>query len=180
MAENEKFNKKFLKTQELLIKYGELLTEMKKEEIIRTKNLVGDSGECIVVNYYCGNSNLPNLILTPPSNKNYDAIDERGLKYTIKTTSMKMTGMFHIKKTEIKQFDFIIIVRFNKNYQLIQIIELTWDDFLKYRQMDEVGKTDDMGRYRIRFSKIFLNETKSKSVYYNENINKLENEAHIK
>lgn len=169
MEDKEKFNKKFLKTQELLIKYGELLTEMKKEDIIRTKNLVGDSGECLVVNYYCNNPNLPNLILTPPSNKDYDAISENGLKYTIKTTSMKMTGMFHIKRTESKQFDFIIIVRFNKAYQLIQIIELTWDDFLKYRQMDEIGKTEDMGRYRIRFSKTFLKETKSKLVYSNEN-----------
>ena len=91
---DEKFNfknlidlKKF-NPAELFSIYSDILDELKKREIITTKNIVGEMGEYLVIDYFNNNSNLPNLSKAPVSTKNIDAISNEGKRYSIKSTSI--------------------------------------------------------------------------------------------
>ena len=79
---------------ELIHVYGELLEELRKRNIIRTKNATGDLGEYIVVEFYNKTKGLPKLQFAPPSTKNIDAISVAGERYSIKATTGNVTGAF--------------------------------------------------------------------------------------
>ena len=44
---------------ELIRIYGELLSKMREDELIRSKNVTGDLGEYIVIDYYTKNFDYP-------------------------------------------------------------------------------------------------------------------------
>ncbi|MGN0611151.1 MAG: hypothetical protein ACI4JI_05140 [Ruminiclostridium sp.] len=46
---------------ELIEIYGELLSRMRENKLIRSKNVTGDLGEYIVVDYYTKTKGLPKL-----------------------------------------------------------------------------------------------------------------------
>ena len=83
-----------LDNDELISLYPKLLKELKRREIIRTNNLIGELGEFIAVREYKKNSQLPQLQLNLKSTKNVDAISIKGERYAIKSTSGKGTGVF--------------------------------------------------------------------------------------
>ena len=69
---------------ELIRIYGELLSKMREDGLIRSKNVTGDLGEYIVIDYYNKTRGLPKLQFAPPSTKNIDAISINGERYSIK------------------------------------------------------------------------------------------------
>ncbi len=79
---------------ELIHIYGELLSQMRKENLICSKNVTGDIGEYIVVDHYTKTKGLPKLQFAPPSTKNIDAISVNGEMYLIKCTTTNTTGVF--------------------------------------------------------------------------------------
>ena len=127
-----------LDNDELISLYPKLLKELKRREIIRTNNLIGELGEFIAASEYKKNSQLPQLQLNLKSTKNVDAISIKGERYAIKSTSGKGTGVFASLPNEddgIVHFEYLILVIFNKDYTLKEIYELTWKDFLRFRKM---------------------------------------------
>ena len=80
---------------ELIRIYGELLSKMREDELIRSKNVTGDLGEYIVIDYYTKTKGLPKLQFAPPSTKNIDAISVNGERYSIKCTTTNTTGAFY-------------------------------------------------------------------------------------
>ena len=127
-----------LENDELISLYPKLLKELKRREIIRTNNLIGELGEFIAASEYKKNSQLPQLQLNLKSTKNVDAISIKGERYAIKSTSGKGTGVFASLPNEddgIVHFEYLILVIFNKDYTLNEIYELTWKDFLRFRKM---------------------------------------------
>jgi len=82
------------------------------------------------------NKDLPNLKLAPTSNKSYDAIDEEGKTYAIKTITRNVTGVFYglnssTSKVENKQiFDYAIVIKLNENYGIEKVIQLDWTQFI--------------------------------------------------
>lgn len=56
-------------SMELIQIYGELLSKMRENNLIRSKNITGDLGEYIVVNYHTKTKGLPKLQFAPPSTK---------------------------------------------------------------------------------------------------------------
>jgi hypothetical protein len=50
-----------LSDNELVQAYSDVLKELKKREIIRTKNIVGDLGEYLAIDYYNRTPGLPKL-----------------------------------------------------------------------------------------------------------------------
>ena len=127
-----------LENDELISLYPKLLKELKRREIIRTNNLIGELGEFIAASEYKKNSQLPQLQLNLKSTKNVDAISIKGERYAIKSTSGKGTGVFASlpnKDDGIVHFEYLILVIFNKDYTLKEIYELTWKDFLRFRKM---------------------------------------------
>ena len=124
---------------ELIRRYGELLSIMREDELIRSKNVTGDLGEYIVIDYYTKTKGLPKLQFAPPSTKNIDAISVNGERYSIKCTTTNTTGAFYgINKdadiASIKPlFEYVVVIKLDKNYQPEFILELNWETFFKHK-----------------------------------------------
>ena len=127
-----------LSDNELIALYPELLKELKSRKIIRTKNLIGDLGEHIAESIYKKDSSLPIIELTYNSTKNIDAVSRGGERYAIKSASGAGTGVFSSLPLEddgVVYFEYLVFVIFNKDYILKEIFELTWKDFLRFRNI---------------------------------------------
>ena len=124
---------------ELIRIYGELLSKMREDELIRSKNVTGDLGEYIVIDYYTKTKGLPKLQFAPPSTKNIDAISVNGERYSIKCTTTNTTGAFYgINKdadiASIKPlFEYVVVIKLDKNYQPAVRLELNWETFFKHK-----------------------------------------------
>ena len=81
--------------QELINTYSQVIKELKKRNIIRTKNVVGELGEFLAIEHYCKTPGLPNLQAAPVGTQNIDAISRSGERYSIKSTSGNVTGVFY-------------------------------------------------------------------------------------
>lgn len=120
--------------------YGKILKKLKNDGVIRTKNLVGELGEYMAIDYYCKTKGLPKLQAAPPSTKNIDAISVEGDRYSIKATTSKTTGVFYglnpkgMEGEEKQKFEYVIIVRFDENMIMTQILELDWSSFLRHKK----------------------------------------------
>ena len=126
-----------LNDDDLIDVYPSLLKELKSRGIIRTNNLIGEVGEYIAVSYYNKQPALPNLMLNKENTKNIDAVSNKGERYSIKSVSGNVTGVFSSLPLEddgIVYFEYLVIVIFNKDYRLNEILELTWKEFLRYRK----------------------------------------------
>lgn len=125
---------------ELIKIYGELLAEMRSKKLIRSKNVTGDLGEYIVVDYYERTKGLPRLQFAPPSTKNIDAISVNGERYSIKCITTNTTSAFYgiekdVSKDLIKPlFEYVVVIKLDVNYQPKLILELDWDTFFKHKR----------------------------------------------
>jgi hypothetical protein len=128
-----------LNDKDLILLYGKLLKELRHRKIIRTKNVVGDLGERFAIDHYTNSEVLESLTDAPPSSKSIDAIGNYGNRYAIKSVTGSVTGVFYglphknSMENPTKLFDFLIIVVFSDNYELKNMYELTWLQFLKHR-----------------------------------------------
>ena len=117
-----------LTVSELVALYGDIIQELKEKGVIRSKNVVGDIGEYLAIDYYCKTPGLPRLQFAPPSTENIDAISTKGERYSIKSTTSSTTGVFYGVNTpenatpQKQLFEYVIIVVLNDSYQLEKII----------------------------------------------------------
>ena len=131
---------KKLPTEEIIGLYPEIIKELKHRDVIQSKNLVGEIGEFLAISHYNKTSNLSNLKRADPSTKNLDAISRNGDRYAIKATSTTATGAFwglndpENKKKDKQRFEFVIIVIFDKNYELTDMLEIDWEQFLELKR----------------------------------------------
>lgn len=159
MSENIEF--KDYSNQSLVQAYGILLSEMRERGIIRSKNVTGDLGEFIAIDYYTKTAGLPKLQLAPPSTKNIDAISVNGERYTIKTITTNTTGTFYgipkeVKKEDIKPvFEYLIIVKLDDNYLPVFILEMDWDTFFKHKHWHS-----RINAYNVIVNKDVINDSK--------------------
>jgi hypothetical protein len=131
-----------LSDDELWLLYGETIKKLKERSLIRTRNIVGERGEFLVIKLYNETKGMPNLQAAPEGTQNVDALSRKGERYSIKTVSEPntTTGVFYgcgdKKDGESieKKFEYVIIVQIAKDFTLKKIIELTWDQFIKYRR----------------------------------------------
>ena len=121
---------------ELIGFYSKWIKELKTRKIIRTNNIVGELGEYLAVDFYNKTHGLPKLQATPISTQSVDAISNKGERYSIKSVTGKTTGVFYgIDKdcNPEKLFEYVIIVVLDKDYSINEILEISWDTFLKYK-----------------------------------------------
>ena len=136
---------------------SEAFQELKYREILRTKNVVGELGEFYAIEFYCKNPKLPSLSIAPITVKNIDALSRNGEIYSIKTVSSKKgtTGSFwnpsSIENNE-KKFDYLLIVVLDNSYSLNMILELTWDEFFKFKKYNK-----RMNNYNIFLTNTLIN-----------------------
>ena len=75
--------------------YSDIIKELKKRSIIRTKNIIGDLGEYFAIKHYNQNPGLPKLQAASAGTQNVNAINRKGERCSIKSTSRKLTGVFY-------------------------------------------------------------------------------------
>lgn len=123
-----------LSDEELILFYSKWIKELKKRNLIRTKNIVGELGEYLAIKYYNKTPGLPKLQATPTSTRSIDAISIKGERYSIKTITGKTTGVFYgVEDNKEKLFEYVIIVVMNEDYTINKILELTWDNFMNHK-----------------------------------------------
>lgn len=130
-----------LSNADIVSLYSQSIKELKLREIIRTKNITGELGEYIALEYYNNNTTLPNLQFAPPSTENIDAISRKGERYSIKTITNKgSTGVFYglppqgSIKIPTQKFEYAVIVKLTDDFELERILELTWDEFMENKK----------------------------------------------
>ena len=126
--------------QDLIKLYSQVIAELKRRNVIRSKNIVGDLGENLAIEIYNSTPGLPNLQFAPVGTQNIDAISKNGERYSIKTTTSKTTGVFYglpsIDSSEeiLPKFEYVIITRMNADYELLGVYELNWKQFIKFKK----------------------------------------------
>ena len=129
-----------LEKYDLIMLYGQIIDELKHRNVIRSKNVVGDIGEYLAIDYYTKTSGLPKLQFAPPSTENIDANSVKGERYSIKCTTSNTTGVFYglnppeSDEPQRQLFEYVVIVVLNDNYQLKKIVQLDWNLFLKHKK----------------------------------------------
>ncbi|HEX7412579.1 MAG TPA: hypothetical protein VF411_00945 [Bacteroidia bacterium] len=137
---------KKLPKQKLIKTYSILLEVLKEKGIIRTNNLVGDLGEVLAIDFYNSVIRKQKLIQAKTNTKAYDAKTRSKITYAIKSTSGNRTGIFYgleqegSKVEDKKIFDYVIIVKFDKSYQVENIYEIDWKTFIEVKRWDKIKK----------------------------------------
>ena len=127
-------------TEDIIQLYSMAIKELKRRGVIRTNNVIRELGEYLAITYYNKTPGLPNLSPAPIGTENIDAISRKGDRYSIKSTSNTTTGVFyglepqdsHIPDRQ--KFEYVIICKFNEDYELNLILEMNWDTFLKNKR----------------------------------------------
>jgi hypothetical protein len=149
-----------LKNTQIISLYSDLIAELKSRGIIRTKNLLGDLGEYLAIEYYNNTPGLATLQAAPAGTQNIDAISRKGERYSIKSTSGNLTGVFYglndpeSPEIEAQKFEYIIVVLFDDNFKLRKILELTWDLFLQHKRWHKT-----MRAYNLSITKKLVEES---------------------
>lgn len=135
-----------LSTSELIETYSQIISLLKGRKVIRTKNLLGELAEYLVINHYKNTPRLPNLQTALAGTQNVDALSRHGERYSIKGTTGKLTGVFYglnppnSTDLEPQKFEYVIIACFNSNFKLVKILELTWEQFLMNKRWHNTMK----------------------------------------
>lgn len=113
--------------------------ELKKRDLVRSKNIVGDLAETIAIETYNNTKGLTNLKRTQTGTANVDATGRNGARYSIKGTSGQVTGLFFGLPDSDgdfseSKFDYVVIVKFNYDYTVKTIAEITWKQFVEFKK----------------------------------------------
>ncbi|HBM45997.1 MAG: hypothetical protein UT05_C0001G0026 [Parcubacteria group bacterium GW2011_GWF2_38_76] len=165
----KKINTDELNNEELWLGYADIQQELKKRNLVRTNNIVGERGEFLAIETYNSISGLPNLQAAPEGTQNVDALSRKGERYSIKTISEpgNTTGVFYgvgekdDGAVPDKKFEYVIIVQIFKDYRPKRILELTWDQFLKFKRWHSTMRAWNLGVTQTLLSeaKIILDNT---------------------
>ena len=126
----------------LWILFAKSRIELRERGLARTGNITSERGEYLVLEHYKNKPGLPKLQLAPPSTKNIDAISTGGERYSIKTIVYpnRTTGVFYglnppkSKEKQRRLFEYVIITTIDEEFQLLEIIEIDWSTFLKFKK----------------------------------------------
>ena len=130
-----------IENEEVWTLYGKVGKELEKRGLVRTKNYVGERGESLAIETYDKTPRLPKLQKAPEGTQNVDALSRKGERYNIKTVREPSddTGAFYgcggrTEANPERKFEYVFIVLIDECYELKQVLELTWEQFLRYRR----------------------------------------------
>ncbi len=109
-----KFNWNALTVPELLRCFADILDELKERKVVRTRNNpVADYAEWLVAQKL-------GLMLERNSKRGYDAVDQNGKRYQIKSRRLdptnESTQLSVIRNLEAGDFDYLVGVLFNRDF----------------------------------------------------------------
>jgi len=105
----------------LLSQYSNIIRMLRELGVIRSGKVVSDYGEYIV----CKKLGLK--LVDSPVNKGYDAVDDNGVKFEIKSrkaTAWNKPTIFPIKKEQLENFDFVIYVEFDDDWNIVKLLKI--------------------------------------------------------
>lgn len=111
--------------------------EMKKRKLALS---VGAAAEELAVRYFNETPGCPNLIPAPVGTANVDALSRKGERYSIKgICDAKKTGTIYpdADDREKQLFEFLLIVKLNRDWSLATIYEFSWSSFVACRSWDK-------------------------------------------
>lgn len=100
---------------------------------------VGQAAESLVIAFYNSTPGRPNLQPAPTGTQNVDALSRRGDRYSIKgVLDGRKTGTIYPDRDDRDKqlFEYILIVRIDEDWQLIDIHEFDWKTFVEVRSWD--------------------------------------------
>ena len=108
------FGWKALTVPELLRCFADILDELKERKVVRTRNNpVADYAEWLVTQQF-------GLSLERSSKRGYDAIDQNGKRYQIKSRRLDPTNesklLSVIRNLDTNEFDYLVGVLFNRDF----------------------------------------------------------------
>ncbi len=120
--------------KKLLIAYRDIVNKLRSMGVIKTTKVVSDYGE------YIAAEKLNLKRATSSSNKGYDATDEQGRKYEIKTrkaTAWNKPTIFPVNEDQLKSADFIIYVEFDDDWNLVKLLKIPTSEvqYNKYKRV---------------------------------------------
>ena len=125
---------------ELVGMYSQTIKELKNRGVLRTKNVVGELGEYLVLEYYDRDPQLPTLSVVPVGTKNINAISQNGERYSIKSTTGNVTGVIYglepqgSSKPDPHLFEYLVICKLDDDCELEGIYQLSWESFQKHKK----------------------------------------------
>jgi hypothetical protein len=131
-------------------KYAQVIKELQAMGILRTKNILGDYTEWLVVTTL-------GLTLVGNSNAAYDALDDVGTKYQIKgrqpTLTNKSTQLGVLRSLDNQDFDYLVAILFGLDFTPDLVIKAPFSVIKQHaRYMERVNG------YRIHLQGTWLNE----------------------
>ena len=133
-----------LPDEEIWTLYAYIGLKLKERKLVRTRNIVGERGEFLAIKIYNQTPGLAKLQAAPEGTRNVDALSRKGERYSVKTVSKpgNLTGVFYgcgepDEPVPEKRFEFVIIVVIDNYYRPERVLELNWEQFLKYRRWNK-------------------------------------------
>lgn len=144
--------------------YAFAIALLKKRGLIRTKNITGERGEFLAIETYNKIPGLPKLQAAPEGTQNVDALSRKGDRYSIKTITEpnSLTSVFYglgdpeDERPSEKKFEYVIIVIIDENLRSKKILEITWEQFLKFKKWHKT-----MRGWNITVTKALVGEARS-------------------
>ncbi|KEQ53269.1 hypothetical protein [Sphingobium chlorophenolicum] len=110
--------------------------EMKRRNLAVT---VGQIAEQLAIGFFNGTAGRPNLQLAPTGTTNVDALSRRGERYSIKgVLNAKKTGTIYPDSVDREKqlFEFLLVVKVDREWSLEAIYEFDWKTFCECRSWD--------------------------------------------
>lgn len=110
--------------------------EMKRRNLAVT---VGQIAEQLAIGFFNGTAGRPNLQLAPTGTTNVDALSRRGERYSIKgILNAKKTGTIYPDAVDREKqlFEFLLVVKVDREWSLEAIYEFDWKTFCECRSWD--------------------------------------------
>lgn len=121
--------------EDLLKTYSEIITELRRRNVVRSSNnLTSDYGEFIAARFM-------KLELSKNSNKGYDAIDKKGIRYQIKSRRVtrfnKSKQLGVIRNIKSNPFDFLVVVIFEEDFSIKEIWKIPLSNVIKHSRFSK-------------------------------------------
>ena len=128
-------NWKALTVSELLKYFADILDELRKCKVIRTRNNpVADYAEWLVAHQF-------GLLLERNSKRGYDATDCNGKRYQIKSRRLDQANrskqLSVIRNLNASEFDYLVGVLFNRNFAVKEAYKIPHDVIKEHARFSE-------------------------------------------
>ncbi len=137
MAKLSASNLDGLSDSDLVTLRAALDVEMKRRGIAVS---VGQMAEQLAIGFFNSTPGCPNLLPAPTGTANVDALSRRGERYSIKgICSAKKTGTIYpdAEDPEKQLFEYLLIVKMERDWSLQAIFEFDWSAFIETRSWDK-------------------------------------------